>query len=852
MTTKTSSVAEALADFFKNSDFPILFAGAGVSMLAGLPDWKGLLNQLAEAIRPNDPMTATQITHYVAKGSLTKAADFFWVTDETLESDKHSALKAILGRYDAKPLASLASLPFKGVITTNFDRSILDAISTSRGSPPRDYKLGDTGFMQAAWEVEPFVARIHGCVEFPQGMILSENQFRTLLDNDSYTDLLTQVFLHRQVLFLGFSFYDPAIRYVLEQVERRFGVAQPGRHMAILPQSNASELIQKANRLNIKVVKYDESDRHKALWDGIADFVKATSRSERRMPMEVSHPYSVTKQYLAACYARVNVASEDTPLREIVIEGMLSAALQRVHPKSLGLLDLREDVRKALGLKGKDVDEMVNRAIKELVDAKLIRRHRVEGERGNRFAWVGNPDGALTLDDAIDSIKTSLLERAHVQEGWNPPQHVADTLVMFLKEIVHRRGWDLGAAFAAGKAPDSLTFRPVLAEVSHRLTAFDRERIERTLESLFQHPTEREAELLGELGRISFALELAFRAPHTTLLHRATLPQKLYFDTNLLLPTFIDGHPHHQTYVALLQRLKQASARAGNKLQLLAYSGYLNEIISHKAAAILYAKEAGDNFEALARSDALYHGPGNINVFVGAYVNSVENGHPRGFDAFLKRVAPYATETELRRWIEKQGFVVVASVKNGFYGKLYPMLEQRNATRLSNGKQPILVEHDALQLSLLDADHQKGQRALFITADRQLYEDLAGSSFRHLTEFMVSHIGIVQFVDLLIGLKSDDRTLGELLWSNKISEKAQRIRSYLTVEALSKYDAAMAMDLHAVVEAQSEDIAKRLERQGADLESHDPAQRVRALKSLGTLEANFFADISQRISKKKR
>lgn len=515
-------------------------------------------------------------------------------------------------------------------------------------------------------------------------------------------------------------------------------------------------------------------------------------------------------------------------------------------------IDLREDVRKALGLKGKDVDEMVNRAIKELVDAKLIRRHRVEGERGNRFAWVGNPDGALTLDDAIDSIKTSLLERAHVQEGWNPPQHVADTLVMFLKEIVHRRGWDLGAAFAAGKAPDSLTFRPVLAEVSHRLTAFDRERIERTLESLFQHPTEREAELLGELGRISFALELAFRAPHTTLLHRATLPQKLYFDTNLLLPNFIDGHPYHQTYVALLQRLKQASARAGNKLQLLAYSGYLNEIISHKAAAILYAKEAGDNFEALSRSDALYHGPGNINVFVGAYVNSVENGHPRGFDAFLKRVAPYATETELRRWIEKQGFVVVASVKNGFYGKLYPMLEQRNATRLSNGKQPILVEHDALQLSLLDADHQKGQRVLFVTADRQLYEDLAGSSFRHLTEFMVSHIGIVQFVDLLIGLKSDDRTLGELLWSNKISEKAQRIRSYLTVEALSKYDAAMAMDLHAVVEAQSEDIAKQLERQGADLESHDPAQRVKALKSLGTLEANFFSDISQRMFKKKR
>ncbi|WP_322008190.1 SIR2 family protein [Paraburkholderia tropica] len=852
MTNQTTSVAGALADFFQKSSFPILFTGAGVSMLAGLPDWKGLLNRMAETIRPNDPMTATQITHYVARGSLTKAADFFWITDETLESDKHLIIKTILDEYDARPLKHLASLPFKGVITTNFDRSILDAIALAGRQVPRDYRLGDASFGQATWETEPYVARIHGCAEFPQSMVLSERQFEKLLANDAYIDLLTQIFLHREVLFLGFSFYDPAIRYVLEQIERRFGVAPPGRHMAILPESNASELIQKASRLNIAVIKYDESNKHEALWSGIAEFADTTKRVQQRASASIDHPYSKTKQYLAACYARVSVASENTPLREIVIEGILSASLQREHPKSLGLLDLRETVRTALGIKGKDVDQIVEAAIKELIDAKLVRKHRVEGAKGNRFAWIGDPDATSTLNDAIECLKSSLMDRAHVQEGWRPPPHVADTLALFLREIVHRRGWDLGAAFAAGKAPDNLAFRPVLAECAHKLSAFDRERVERTIESLFQHPTEREAELLGELGRISFAVELAFQAPHTTLLHRATLPQRIYFDTNLLLPTFIDGHPHHQTYVDLLGRIKSAASKAGNKLQLTAYSGYLNEMISHKNAAMAYAKEAGDNFEALARSDALYHGPGNINVFVGAYVNSVENGHPRGFEAFLKRVSPYTTETELRRWIEKNGFVVVDSVKNGVYGKLYPTLEQRNATRLSNGKQPILVEHDALQLSLLDADHKKGERALFATADRQLYEDVASSSFKHLTEFMVSHIGIVQFVDLLVGLKSDDRTLGELLWSNKVSEKAQRIRSYLTVEALSKYDAAMAMTLHSVVEAQSEDIAKKLDRQGADLESHDPTTRVKAFKSLGTLEANFFSGLSEQMSKKKR
>ena len=59
------------------------------------------------------------------------------------------------------------------------------------------------------------------------------------------------------------------------------------------------------------------------------------------------------------------------------------------------------------------------------------------------------------------------------------------------------------------------------------------------------------------------------------------------------------------------------------------------------------------------------------------------------------------------------------------------------------------------------------------------------TDFGHLAEGMVSHVGIVQLVDLLVGLKGDERVLGELLWSSKVSERSQRIRSYLTVEALS-------------------------------------------------------------------
>jgi len=266
MEGKSEDVAKALTGFFASAEKPILFAGAGVSMLAGLPDWSGLLNSMAEAIRAKDPLTANQIKSYVAKGSLTRAADFFLITDDVLEVDKFEILKKLLKSYDSAPLKSLASLPFTGVITTNFDRSIFDALAAVReGHTANDYSLGEPKFIQAAFEQDLFVARIHGAVDFPPSMVLSENQFKELLKNDAYLDVLSESMLHRSILFLGFSFYDPAIKFVMDRLEKRFGPALPNRHMALLPSSNAAELITKASRLNLSIVKYDPANRHAAL-----------------------------------------------------------------------------------------------------------------------------------------------------------------------------------------------------------------------------------------------------------------------------------------------------------------------------------------------------------------------------------------------------------------------------------------------------------------------------------------------------------------------------------------------------------------------------------------------------------
>ena len=154
MSESSQSVVEALKSFFHDAAAPVMFTGAGVSMLAGLPDWRGLLSQMAESVRSKDALTANMMTQLIARGNLTKAAEYFWLSSEVPDGDKNKTLTSILGSYDAAPLLPLASLPVSSVLTTNFDRSIFDAIVSARRLAPRDYRLGDSIFSSAAWETE--------------------------------------------------------------------------------------------------------------------------------------------------------------------------------------------------------------------------------------------------------------------------------------------------------------------------------------------------------------------------------------------------------------------------------------------------------------------------------------------------------------------------------------------------------------------------------------------------------------------------------------------------------------------------------------------------------------------------
>jgi hypothetical protein len=844
-----SVVAEALKRFFNDASYPIIFIGAGVSVRAGLPTWKQLITSMAEGLRQFDSLTTQQMLECVRDGEYTLAVDYFNISRKMLEGEKRKLLRQQLKNFDIEPILPIARLPFRACLTTNFDRSMLEVIAAEKHISALDFKYGDLSFKQAQWEEDLFVARIHGAAEVPDSIVLSEGQFKILLEDDSYKDLLRACFVSRNVLFVGFSFYDPAVRHIFEDLDRRFGAASPGRHLALLPSDISSEFLQKAGRLNIEVVKYSSEDYHSELWAGIDEFNSIPVSVVESLVEVKRTPFELTKRYLAACYARAKTQDSSMALRGAVLEGIVSALLQEAAPMAISRSDILEKIRLALGLKGRDAETILNKATISLIEEGLCVKIRGDKNKGVKYSWKGEVSNGSSLDSAIDALAESVVSRAFIQEGWKVGQVIKDKVIIVFNHLIKRRGWDLGASFASGRPPEVIAIDLVFNECSLGLAAYDRERLLRVFTSMLIHPSVDESKLLGELGRISFAMEMAFHSPQRTLLHNAVLPRSIYFDANVLLPALVVGHPFSQVYQEVISRLKSASQAAAVQLDLNVCAVYLNEIISHRKNALAYCEEAGEDFAKIARSDALYNGITNLNVFVGAYANWVEQNEPVSFKDFLIRFAPYSTEGQLRTWLLAKGFKITNSYKNSKYPEYYAELEKAYAGSLSNGKTPLLMEHDAIQLSILDSDLSKGDKSLFVTGDRRLQQIALDFKSNAVSEMMISHVGLVQLIELVLGGISEGAGFTELLWNARISSKAQAVRSHLVAIGLAEYNDGIAMSMPDIIESFTLLATKELDRNDADLDASDPKRRVKAFRTLGGLEEDYLRNMHLAVDK---
>lgn len=843
-------IDEALGEYFRKSRLPILFAGAGVSAQGGLPFWPSYLSKLAAAAGEYDPYIKFVIDKAVSDGALTDAASLYFMCREMPDSKRLLALQEPLLEFDWKKLAPLAKLPFHAVATTNFDRVLFTAYAKAAGISAREVNIDDPTLSAAKFAEDFFIARIHGRVEIPLSMRLSKEHFAVLPSNEAYVGFLEHLFTRRQVLFLGFSFLDPAIASVLRSVRAKTEGMHGQEHWAFVPKGIGAEFVAELERHSIRRIEYDPANNHRALWDGIETFsrqldAKSPSKADVR-----DVPFAIAKQYLATAYARSRLGRQREPLAQAMAEGIVSGMISRAKG-GIAEADLVIQVSRELTLQEDVTRTLVARALADLTRDGIC-AVKAEGE-GVRY--VPRVEAGLAYDSAVSRLVDGVVQRYRLQEGGADAAEVRAYLVAVVGELLLQRGWELGAAYAGRRMPADVDLSSVMDRVEGkgiRPTQFAQ--LDRALKDLLIRPDDEEAVLLADLGRTAFGLELLLESPHDSLFLTRALPERLYFDANVILPAITKGHPLHELFAATILTLREAAGAAAIGPSLRVYDGFLNEIVSHRRLAI-ELMEAGDGEGALWEERAVgLFGTANVNVFVGAYFNFRLTNEGVSFCDFLRQVAPYENERQLKEYLESLEFEVIHENKTEKLDTpgILHCLDKFYAVKFENQKKsPIVVRHDAVQLSILNADLASQRRSVFVSADRGIRFALEADSYGPVANAVLTHLGLTQMVELLVGRLASPRGVAALLWMSPVSSDSERIRSYLVGLALREHSVATAMYLPDVLGDIVEDASFELDRKNLKLDTESKADKVEIGRVLERYEKDFFKKMNAEIDRAK-
>ncbi len=235
----------------------LLFVGAGLSSELGYPLWNGYLDALQKELGAQVPHThdllerAERIKQAFAEAK--RRDDYLAHIQQTFGPTKKLP-------YTQLQLA-LVRLGFRGVITTNFDPSLENALSAQNlaaGRPgctaldlgePRPFGIFDFLRLAGHGPTTEFVLHLHGVHDHPERVVLAASDYRERYGDFIAEDLdgrpvhrTLDVMLRKVVwtllvtyptLFVGFSLNDPALRHILRVISADFQRGRSLGHFAI-------------------------------------------------------------------------------------------------------------------------------------------------------------------------------------------------------------------------------------------------------------------------------------------------------------------------------------------------------------------------------------------------------------------------------------------------------------------------------------------------------------------------------------------------------------------------------------------------------------------------------------------
>jgi len=190
-----------------------VFAGAGLSIPAGMVDWKGLLRNIASDIgldvkKEDDLISVAQFHLNERRG-------------------RHQINQALIDEFARRARLTenhkiLASLPIRTYWTTNYDTLLEDALKAADKTP--DVKITVQNLATTMPRRDAVVYKMHGDVSRPDEAVVTKDDYETYATKRQLFSMALQGDLvSKTFLFIGFSFNDPNLSYILSRIRLLLG-----------------------------------------------------------------------------------------------------------------------------------------------------------------------------------------------------------------------------------------------------------------------------------------------------------------------------------------------------------------------------------------------------------------------------------------------------------------------------------------------------------------------------------------------------------------------------------------------------------------------------------------------------
>lgn len=191
-----------------NNGDAAIFAGAGLSTPAGFVNWKDLLKDLAQELdlnieKEHDLISLAQYhANKFKRGKINnKIKNEF--TSLTEGSENHKILSRI---------------GISTFWTTNYDQLIEKTLEAEGKTVER--KLRNNDFASNIKKKDAIVYKMHGDKDSPDEAILTKDDYETYNDKkELFSTALRGDLLSKTFLFIGFSFDDPNLEYILSRIK---------------------------------------------------------------------------------------------------------------------------------------------------------------------------------------------------------------------------------------------------------------------------------------------------------------------------------------------------------------------------------------------------------------------------------------------------------------------------------------------------------------------------------------------------------------------------------------------------------------------------------------------------------